>query len=190
MADQHRPENLWTVALLDVQPFDRVLEIGFGPGLAIEEVARRANRGLVAGIDFSKTMVNAAKKRNADGIRAGRVDLRIGDAAHTPFADRTFDKAFSIHSIYFWPNPLVALNEIKRVLKPEGLLILTVLPKEKWSPDGSKVVGTPQCKPYSGDELIGLLGKVGFTDVKIESDPSRESPSNYSVLGRKRRLTP
>src|SRR5664279_6062799 len=69
MARQHRPENLWTVNLLDVQPTDHVLEIGFGPGIAVEEVARRASGGRVAGVDFSRAMVAAARKRNAAAAR-------------------------------------------------------------------------------------------------------------------------
>ena len=181
MAQQHRPENAWTVRLLDVQPADYVLEIGFGPGIAIEAVAQLATNGVVAGVDFSPTMVAAAKRRNGVKIRAGKVDLRYGDVEQLPFADATFDKAYSIHSIYFWRDPAVVLAEIYRVLKPQGLLIMTILPKEKWN--GSN--GTPDCKPYTGDELKVMLDQVGFTDLKIVSDPNNEVPSNFSVIGGK-----
>src|SRR6476660_5168526 len=101
MARQHQPENRWTVNLLDVHPADHILEIGFGPGIAVEAVANRTANGLVAGIDFSQTMVIAARKRNAANVHAGKVDLRYGDAANLPFAENSFDKAYSIHSIYF-----------------------------------------------------------------------------------------
>jgi SAM-dependent methyltransferase len=186
MARQHQPENLWTVNLLDVQASEHVLEIGFGPGVSVAEVARRATDGLVAGVDFSRTMVGAARRRNAAGVRRGKVDLRYGSVAQIPFADNAFDKAFSIHSIYFWPNPLAALREIHRVLKPVGLLILTVLPKEKWNPSNPDAAGTPECKPYSGDELKTLLDKAGFGSLKTEAESRPAVPSNYSVLGRKR----
>ena len=185
MAQQHRPENMWTVNLLGVQPSDHVLEVGFGPGIAIQETARRASDGLVAGIDFSRMMVAVARKRNRAAVRDGRVDLRYGDSAQLPFAAGAFDKAFSIHCIYFWPDPLAALGEIHRVLKPNGLLVLTVLPKEDWNPANPDAVGTPECRPFSGDELKGLLGKVGFTGLQVEADPGRELRSNFSVLGRK-----
>jgi len=185
MARQHQPENRWTVDLLDVQPTDHILEIGFGPGIAVEAVTSRATNGLVAGIDFSQTMVAAARKRTAAAVHAGKVDLRHGDAAHLPFADNTFDKAFSIHSIYFWPDPAAVLAGIQRVLKPAGLLILTVLPKVKWNPDNPDLAGTPECKPYSGDELKALLTAAGFHDLKIEADTNPAAPSNYSVMGHK-----
>ena len=183
MARQHQPENLWTVNLLDVQPADHILEIGFGPGIAVEAVAQRASSGLVAGVDFSRTMVAAARQRNADAIRAGRVDLRVGDAASLPFAEGTFDKAYSIHSIYFWMNPSAALREIFRVLKPSGRLILTVLPKEKWNPENPDAAGTSECIPYTGGDLKKMLIAVGFGEITIAADPREEFPSNYSVMG-------
>ena len=183
MARQHQPENHWTVNLLDVQPTDHILEIGFGPGIAIEAVANHATSGLVAGIDFSQTMVTAARKRNAANLRAGKVDLRYGDAANLPFAENSFDKAYSIHSIYFWPNPTAVLTGILRVLKPNGFVVLTVLPKEKWNPENPDLAGTPECKPYSGEELKTLLSKCGFGNMKIEADNNPGMPSNYSVIG-------
>ena len=185
MARQHQPENYWTVNLLDVQPTDHILEVGFGPGIAVEAVVSHATNGLVAGIDFSQTMVSAARKRNAAAVRAGKVDLRYGDAAHLPFAANTFDKAYSIHSIYFWPDPTAVLTGIHNVLKPDGMLMLTVLPKEKWNPENPELAGTAECKPYYGEDLKALLTKVGFRDLKIEADPNPATPSNYSVIGRK-----
>jgi ubiquinone/menaquinone biosynthesis C-methylase UbiE len=72
----NRQRNLWVVSLLDVQPTDRVLEIGFGPGLAIAELARRATRGHIYGIDHSEVMVRQASKRNAAAIRASGSNWR------------------------------------------------------------------------------------------------------------------
>ena len=183
MARQHQPENLWTVNLLDVQPNDHILEIGFGPGIAVEAVAQRVTNGLVAGVDFSPTMVALASQRNAAAIRARRVDLRCGDAAQLPFADAAFDTAYSIHSIYFWANPALALREIHRVLKRNGRLILTVLPKEKWNPANPDAAGTPECTPYTGSDLKRLLLSVGFSDITIAADPREAFASNYSVIG-------
>src|SRR5215467_5944699 len=54
-----------------------VLEVGFGPGIAIRALSRRATHGLVCGIDHSAVMVRHATRRNAAAVRAGRVDLRL-----------------------------------------------------------------------------------------------------------------
>lgn len=184
MAQQHVPENQWTVNVLKAAQRDRILEIGFGPGLAIEQLTKIVTHGLIAGIDFSQTMLNAASQRNAQSIRTGLVELRYGDAASLPYADASFDKVYSIHSIYFWPQPGNALREICRVLKPRGTLVLTILPKEKWGADDpDKPIGTPECTPYTAEELKSLLIPAGFTSVHVEADQSSNaSPSNYSVV--------
>jgi ubiquinone/menaquinone biosynthesis C-methylase UbiE len=184
MVQDHRPENLWTISVLQAQPADQILELGFGGGLAIQELAKVVTQGRVAGIDYSKMMVRAARWRNARLIKQGRVDLRWADASTLPFEDNTFDKAFSIHSIYFWPQPLKALAEILRVLKPGGLLVLTILPKEKWNINAPDLpVGTPDCRPYSANELIDMLSTVGFSATQVRSGIDPVHHSNFSVIG-------
>src|SRR5215207_3913775 len=66
----NRKRDVWAVSLMDVQPSDRVLEIGFGPGIAIRDLARRATRGQVVGTDRSEVMRAEAARRNAAAIRA------------------------------------------------------------------------------------------------------------------------
>src|ERR687891_2498384 len=88
----NRSRNVWAVGLLDVQPDDRVLEIGFGPGVAIGKIARRATRGQVCGVDHSEVMVRQARRRNAAAVREGRIDLRLGSAEEIPDFGAPFDK--------------------------------------------------------------------------------------------------
>ena len=193
MALDHLPENLWTIAQLDPQPGDRILEVGFGPGVAVEELVKRVTAGFVAGVDFSEVMVEEASRRNAEAIGAGRADLRFGEAGELPFADASFDKAFSIHSVYFWPRPMQAFGELWRVLRPGGLLVVTMLPKDWWPPNapGSELeFGTPECTPYYGREIEGMMLEAGFgrTWVVVDEGLPGEAEvrrSKYSVLGRK-----
>lgn len=186
MARDHLPENEWTVELLQPQSGDHILEIGFGPGVAIAQLTSRVPQGRIVGVDFSRAMVAAAGRRNAQAIRRGQVELHWGEVAHLPLGEALFDKAYSIHSIYFWPEPEKALREIKRVLKVGGLLVLTILPKEKWGTDNlATPVGTPECTPYTGDELRHMLSQAGFSLTRIEVDSQAECPSNYSVIGLK-----
>lgn len=167
----NRRENEWTVSLLDIQPADHLLEVGFGPGQAIQLASRIATHGFVAGIDHSETMVAEAGKRNANAIAAGRVELGQGDVGSLPFADDSFDKAWSIHSIYFWPKPLDGLRELRRVLKPGGLVAITV---RKRSRDAYK--------PFTKEKLTALLGEAGFRQVRCEREPHATRPS-VCVLG-------
>jgi SAM-dependent methyltransferase len=99
MARTNRECAVWVIELLDVGPDENVLEVGFGPGVGIQLLAKRAAAGYVAGIDPSVEMVAQASARNAEAIKRGRVDLRLGSAASLPFADDTFDKAVAINSM-------------------------------------------------------------------------------------------
>src|SRR5580698_10852189 len=96
----HRPSNRqrnrWVVSLLDVRPTDRVLEIGFGPGVAIAELAR-AGAGHVYGIDHSEVMLRHASKRNAAAIRAGRVTLVHASADQLPPHLGPFDVILAVN---------------------------------------------------------------------------------------------
>src|SRR3954452_12059034 len=80
----NRQRNIWAVSLLDVRPTDRVLEIGFGPGIAIAEFAGRATQGHVFGVDHSQAMVRQATRRNAAAVRAHRVHLTRASVEQLP----------------------------------------------------------------------------------------------------------
>ena len=69
----NRRRNAWAGSLLDVQRCDRVMEIGFGPGIAIQEMSRIAVEGHVCGLDHSARMLHQASRRNAEEILAGAV---------------------------------------------------------------------------------------------------------------------
>ena len=122
------------VELLEIEPTDSILEIGFGPGVGIEYAAELASEGYVAGIDISELMVERARRRSKTAVDAGRVDLRRGSVDDLPFAERTFDAAFSINSLHAWPAQRAGLREIRRVLRPGGTIAI-VLTKHAGSPD-------------------------------------------------------
>ena len=124
MARTNRTAANLVIDLLDVQPGDKVLEVGFGPGVGIQLLAQRASAGRLAGVDPSHEMVKQAAARNAETVSAGRVDLRQGSVQTLPFPDQTFDKAMAINSMQVWPDVGAGLREMRRVLKPGGKLAL------------------------------------------------------------------
>jgi len=65
MARGNEPEARWTIDLLNIQPDTHVLEIGFGPGVALQYAAEQAVEGHVSGIDYSKAMIQIARKAQA-----------------------------------------------------------------------------------------------------------------------------
>ena len=160
LALKNRERNAWAISLLDIQPTDQVLEIGFGPGQAIEEVAKLTPNGLVAGIDLSDTMVKQASKRNSALIRAGRVRLRQGAESPLPYEDNKFNKVFAVNSMQFWSNPIVGLQEVKRVLKPGGRIVITIQPM--WAKTEADV-------QIVGEKLVAQFKQVGFKQIRLET---------------------
>lgn len=180
MVRQHRPENEWTVSLLDVQSTDHVLEIGFGPGFSITLLASLTPAGHIAGIDYSRTMVALASRRNRDAIQSGRVALCYGEATALPFASESFDKALSIHTLYFWRTPIEVLQEVRRILRPGGMFALTFLPKDRWpaAEQAATISGV-----YSGEEVVELMKDAGFVHAHIERGPEPKSFRELAVVG-------
>ena len=151
MAGTNRKCAAWVIDLLDVQPNDKVLEIGFGPGVGIQLLASPAPAGYIAGVDRSKEMVAQATTRNKKAIESGRVDLRHGSVASLPFADNTFDKALAINSMQVWPDAVAGLREMRRVIRPGGEAALGFT-------------------PYSGQPSSGLaetLTAAGFAKARV-----------------------
>jgi len=127
MAHETADLNERAVRLLDPTPSDWVLEIGFGHGRTIERLASAVPQGRVCGLDVSRAMLDMAVRRNRRAVAEGQVELRISDAASIPYEDESFSKALTVHTLYFWTDPIACLREIRRVLKPRGRFVLGVL---------------------------------------------------------------
>ncbi|WP_293371473.1 class I SAM-dependent methyltransferase [Phenylobacterium sp.] len=119
-------QNRATVDALDPPPGAAVLEIGFGPGHALQMLALSHPLGLVAGIDHSELMVARARHRLNGRRGDAALDLRIGDAGNLPFPDEKFDVVFAVNSFHQWPDQAGALAEMAGVLKPGGDLLLSI----------------------------------------------------------------
>src|SRR6516164_7972441 len=116
----------WVTELLNVASNETVLEVGFGPGTAIRRLSAMAAH--VAGVDASREMVAQAKARNAIAVKNGRVELLHGTVDDLPFAGDTFHKAMAINSMQIWPDAIVGLREMRRVLKSGGTIALGFTP--------------------------------------------------------------
>lgn len=159
MARTNRRHAAWVIDLLDVQAPDTVLEVGFGPGVAIQLVAGSARH--VAGVDPSAEMLRQARQRNVEAIDSGRVDLRQGSADRLPFAAESFDKAMAINSMQVWPDASAGLREIWRVLKPGGraALAFTVHSGQQKSgvPEIITAAGFTECRSVETDQAFCVL---------------------------------
>jgi ubiquinone/menaquinone biosynthesis C-methylase UbiE len=157
--------NRRAVALLDPMPGERILELGCGHGRTLRRVAARVGRGLAAGVDPSQVMLGVARRHLRREIAAGRAHVDAGDAARIPHADGSFDKAFSVNTLYFWPRLDAGLRELRRVLRPGGELLLVF--RER---DPAAVAELP-ASVYtlrSADEVVSALEAAEFRAVTCE----------------------
>ncbi len=164
--NQHNEKmNNLAVEMLELQPTDRVLDIGFGGGVTIEKMLNTIDTGKIYGVDFSEVMVEQGKHRFKDAIAAGKVSIEFADVQQLPFDDSTFDKICTVNTIYFWPDPLAGLQEIKRVLKSGGRLVIGIR-----SDDKMKDFPVTQYNfiLYAPEAVKDLLSGAGFSGVSIE----------------------
>ncbi len=116
--------NRAAVDALQIAPGDNVLELGFGPGRAIELIAARVVDGCVYGIDQSDIMLRQALIRNRRAIGRGRVILQRATFERLPFPDASIDKILAVNVIYFWRDIILIFHEIRRVLRPGGRIVI------------------------------------------------------------------
>jgi ubiquinone/menaquinone biosynthesis C-methylase UbiE len=176
MAADHKALTKWTLEQLQIEKNDSVLDIGCGSGMAIEMINNIATKGYVVGIDYSPVMVRQAIKKNKLAVKAGKTKILQGNVSNLPFADASFDKICAIETFYFWPNPHKNLQEVKRVMKPGGIVAFAMeISKEGTNSsailDNAQRLGFPI---YSGQEMKSLLVTAGFINVSYEVIPERE----------------
>ena len=153
--------NRWVVSLLDVQTTDRVLEIGFGPGVAIAELARLATRGQILGIDHSEVMLRQATRRNASAIHAGRVELRLGSVEELPELGGPLDKVLAVNSMGFWPDPPARLLDLRSRLRPGATIAIASQPRCPGA--------TRETSAEAARKTESALANAGFTGIRVET---------------------
>src|SRR5215218_262843 len=157
----NRKRNRWAAALLEVQPEDHILEVGFGPGLGIRELARRATDGFVLGIEHSEVMVRQATIRNRAAVEQGRVELRLGSALDLRDFSEMFDKALAVNNFGMWPEPEARLKDLRGALRPGGRVAIVSQPRCP----GATAATTERI----GVETERLLRDAGFIRIRRES---------------------
>jgi arsenite methyltransferase len=177
MEDHHSDITDQTLALMDLQGADRVLDLGCGTGWASRRIARVA--GEVVGLDVADEMLRRAEKSSS-----AFKNLRYlwGSAESIPAADNHFSKVLSVESFYYYANQGQALDELRRVMAPGGkLFILINLYKDnhyslRWVSELKVPV-----QALSEKEYIDLLENHGFSNVQARRIPDRSpTPETYS----------
>jgi ubiquinone/menaquinone biosynthesis C-methylase UbiE len=160
---------------LNLAAGSKVLDVGCGIGGATFPLAEITGpTGLAAGVDISATMVEAARRR-VDG-KAG-IEFKVGEASAIPYPDKFFDAARCERVFLYLPDRLAAIHEMKRVVKPGGLIALVdteldctavYSKKPALTRKMTSIVAASMPNPNSARDLPALARQAGLKGVKTE----------------------
>jgi SAM-dependent methyltransferase len=165
MALANRQPNRVAIAALDIAPHDTVLELGFGPGRALQSLTAMASRGRVLGIDHSARMLAQAMRRNRAAISEGRLALHHGPFDRLPWAAKSVDKILAVNVAYFFGADGAEVREARRVLRPGGRLAIFAIDRRamaRW-----RFAGPDTHRAVDRHALRALVLSGGFAAEEI-----------------------
>ena len=161
-----------------------ILDVGCGGGRTIEKLAAVATKGVVYGVDYAAGSVAASRAKNAQLIQAGRVEITRASVSQLPFAADKFDSVTAVETQYYWPDLVKDMQEILRVLKPGGTLVVIAesYGKARYDMIQGPVMKLLRSANPSVEEHRDLFSKAGYTDVQTFEERAK---SWFCGVGRK-----
>lgn len=159
----------WGLKHVAIEADFTILDVGCGGGRTIEKMAAVATKGIVHGVDYAAGSVAASRARNAQLIRAGRVEITRASVSRLPFPADKFDVVTAVETQYYWPNLMNDMREVLRVLKPGGTLIVIA---ESYKKAANDWLHGPAMKLVRSTNLgvaeqRELFAGAGYTDIQI-----------------------
>ncbi|MGH6777881.1 MAG: methyltransferase domain-containing protein, partial [Bradyrhizobium sp.] len=161
------------------QPGMRILDAGCGSGSMAREIAKAASAAVVVGIDLRDKYIDYARRRaEAEGLR--NLTFETGDVRELPFQDGAFDIVWTKYLLQWVTDPIRAVREFARVLKPGGLLVsanfdgfgVTHEPPDPAIQPMTEFIFNGLVDPFIGRKMAGMCRGCGLIviDVKMEAD--------------------
>lgn len=172
--------TLESVRTLLIEDHEHVLEIGHGNAGHVKNILGLATGLKYTGIDISETMHKEARRLNQEFDK--QVDFVLYEGKKLPFENETFDKIFTVNTVYFWESPVEFLNEIYRVLKDDGTFVLTFGQRDFME----KLPFTAyNFTLYNNSEMEELISKSQFKRMKIsEKEDEIKSKTGEETIQR------
>ncbi|HVM89778.1 MAG TPA: class I SAM-dependent methyltransferase [Puia sp.] len=148
----------WTVEQLHILPYQHILEIGFGLGNTIREVANKLQVGFIAGTDESVDMFQQASKKNKIHLQKELMQLHIGTANELPYPPQYFHSIYTTVNYAAWKEPEYKFMQLQKFLKTGGRLVTVFQPKfaktekELWN---------------AAEKIQNEYHEAGLTDIRI-----------------------
>ena len=161
------------LAELKTADFQDVLDCGCGTGPMVEILTEKYPDKQYTGLDLTPEMIKKAQEKNLPNT-----EFIIGDCENLPFADESFDVIICTNSFHHYPNPQAFFDNVYRVLRKNGRLILrdyTSTGAVLWFMNHielplARLIGHGDVKVYRKEEYKEMLEKAGFTKMKIQAE--------------------
>ena len=159
MTAKNKSRSDWTVELLDIQPYQHILEVGYGTGRTLEEVGMKLKIGFIAGIDHSVLMYQEASRINKRFIREQLMQLQIGSVSDLNYPPHYFHSIYGSNVHFFWKEPQYEFIQLARLLKTGGKLVMVFQPRE---------VNNNQDLHLAGEKIKQEYLEAGLSNVRVE----------------------
>lgn len=172
MNRRHSKVTEWGLTHVSIQNRDTILDVGCGGGMTVARVAAMATEGKTYGIDYSEESVAASQRANRKWIAAGRAEILLGSVSHLPFPNQMVDLVTAVETHYYWPDLNADMQEVLRVLKPGGALIIIAEAYKGGKYDRllrrlEELRGVVNYAHLSVSEHSELFSKAGYSDVQV-----------------------
>jgi len=171
----HSSLSDWGLKHVPIEMHFAILDVGCGGGRTIQKLAAIATEGKVYGIDYSEGSVAASRGKNAQLIEAGRVEIQKASVSQLPFPDDKFDLVTAVETQYYWPDLVKDMQEILRVLKPGGTLMIIAESYKggRYDMVQGLAMSLLRSTRLSVDGHRELFSTAGYTDVQIFEEQNK-----------------
>jgi trans-aconitate methyltransferase len=159
ISSKSKQRSDWVVEQLNIQPYQHILEVGYGPGNTLQEVARKLKVGFLAGIDPSITLYRQAYRKNKRFIEQQLMQLHIGELHELSYPPHYFHTIYGSNVHFFWKEPEVEFIRLSHLLRSGGKLVMVFQPR--WADKESAI-------RQAAEKIEKEYTKAGLRDVRIE----------------------
>jgi trans-aconitate methyltransferase len=159
MSLKNKQRSDWTVSQLDIRPYQHILEVGYGPGNTLQQVARTLKIGFLAGIDHSYAMYQQAYRRNRIFIEQQLLQLHIGELNELSYPSHYFHTIYGSNAHFFWQDPVSEYIRLSSMLKSGGKLVMVFQPRRARKEEAIRLAAEKTRKDYE---------EAGLSNIQIE----------------------